>query len=234
LAQLRQVIKDIEERGKLPIIVGGTGFYLEGLLEGFDVDIPVADYSLRSELGRYTVKELQKELIELSPETFEKMNASDRQNPRRLVRRIEAVSKNGYIQSHPKPNSPFAAHEVLKIGLTASKEVLNSRIDKRLDSRVDLGLIEEGKALLNEGVSLERMRQLGLEYGVLADLLEGKIGEDEFKSKLKIKIHQYAKRQMTWFKRDHDIKWFDVTDSELSHRVEKEVSNWYNMYDRDM
>ncbi len=230
-----KIVDDIQARGKLPIVVGGTGLYLKGLLEGIPTLSYALDEQLRKELENLSVEQLQKKIQLLSPIRFEKMNSSDQKNPRRLIRAIEVLMNPNMNRIMNDELSEARADalrtmdwDVLKIGLTAPREVLNSRIDQRLDSRIKEGLIDEGRRLLKDGVSLKRMRSLGLEYGVMADLLEGLISEQEFEEKLKVKIHQYAKRQLTWFKKDPLINWFDITGKSYVSDLEKLVSEWYD------
>lgn len=223
-----RVIKDIFKGGKLPIIVGGTGLYLKALVGGLDnLAVPINE-GLRSELGELSVEDLQKKLRLLSPTAWNALNESDRKNPRRLLRSIELVNMYPYVSKSKKLRIKSQNWEILKIGLTVPREVLNQKIDSRLDKRIDQGLIEEGKSLLKKGLILERMRQLGLEYGALADLLEGRISTEEFKNRLKTRIHQFAKRQMSWFKKyEQDANWFDITQIDHLERIEKLVKNWY-------
>lgn len=259
--QANKVIEDILKRDKLPIIVGGTGLYLKALLEGLsNLEIPV-DEKLRGELEELSLEQLQEKLKLLSPAKFESLNNSEKNNKRRLLRSIELIHMNprlprptaqdavvvggpspdgeanggqAYMTTSDKQQSISDKYNVLKIGLTAPREVLNKRIDLRLISRIDQGLIEEGERLLKEGITLERMRELGLEYGVLAQLLTGDINREQFIETLKIKIHQYAKRQMTWFKNPSAssgcTNWFDITDKRVSDEVEKLVLSWYDKH----
>ncbi len=224
-----QAINGVLERGRLPIIVGGTGLYLRGLLgEIPDIHVPRSG-KLRKSLSGLSVQELQRRVAVLSPTAFEGMNTSDRVNERRLIRKIEIVSMYPYTNNISKlPNSPPHPWDVLKIGLSAPRPLLNSRIDSRLASRVNQGLIKEAEELYKNGLSLERMKDLGLEYGVLADLLKGNLGQDEFVDKLRTKIHQYAKRQMAWFKKEAGVHWFDITEKNLNKAIVNEVENWYN------
>lgn len=222
------VIKDVIRRGKLPIIVGGTGLYLKALTEGLpNLGVPV-DEQLRRKLEVLPLKKLQERLQSLSPLRWIKMNNSDRQNKRRLLRAIELLIMHPYKNTIQNSKSMIQSYETLKIGLTAPRKVLNQRIDLRLILRIDQGLIEEGKKLQRKGLAFERMRELGLEYGMLAELLEGKISKEEFVRKLQIKIHQYAKRQMTWFRKERGVHWFDVSDAGLLPKVEKLVRSWYD------
>lgn len=220
------VVEDILNRGKLPIIVGGTGLYLKGLLGGLGLEVE-KDKDLREELEKLSAEELQGKLKMLSPTDLEKMNLSDRWNKRRLIRKIEQFMY-GYVDTqNQEPKSKSQNWDVLKIGLTAPRPFINGKIDSRLDARFNQGLITEGERLLENGVSLKRFKELGLEYGVLADYFEGRISKDGILERLKLKNHQYAKRQMTWFKKEMGINWFDITEKELGD-VERLVIEWYD------
>ena len=197
------------------------------------------DKDLRKELERLSVGELQKRLQKLLPSRWEKLNESDRQNPRRLIRAIELTisprrSSFDFAQDHLRGG--IVAGDILKIGLTAPRDILYAKVDERVLIRIKQGMIEEAKYLHVHGVSLKRMRQLGLEYGVLADYLDGKIREIEGEQGLiKImqrKIHGYVRRQLTWFKNPSTssgyINWFDITDKRYINNVEILVSSWYH------
>jgi tRNA A37 N6-isopentenylltransferase MiaA len=164
-----------------------------------------------------------------------------------LIRKIELLSpfSRRSLAEGVSPSSPFSRqnsnevysnfegiekeYDILKIGITAPKDVLDERIDQRVIKRVKLGMIQEAKDLYGNGLSLERMRQLGLEYGVLADLMNGIIpSEDKFVNVLQVKIHQYAKRQLTYFRKEKNVDWFDITGREYIQKVEKKVMDWYN------
>ncbi len=228
-----KAIDKIIKKGKQPIIVGGTGLYLKGLLYGFpNLGIPV-DKKLRNNLEELTLEELQKNLQGFSIQRWEKMNSSDRQNPRRLVRAIEltisslrgARRRSNPLNILPRPFGP--RNDILKIGLTTSREILYKRIDERVVSRINEGMIDEAIRLYKDGLSLKRMRQLGLEYGVMADFLEIKISRDQLIETLKVKIHHFAKRQETWFKKEKDINWFDIAKKNYINKVENLVAKWY-------
>ncbi len=227
-----RAIDEILKKGKLPIIVGGTGLYLKALLEGLpNLDIPI-NRSLRRRLEKLSKEELQKELQQISSDKWESLNGSDRQNPRRLIRAIELVSINDINTTAVGLMSTVGGKklqtDMLKIGLTAPRKVLYQRIDKRVISRIDQGMIDEAKRLHKEGLSFERMRQLGLEYGVLADYLEGKITSiEELIKIMQGKIHGYARRQLTWFKKEEKVFWFDITEDGWQGRVESRVRSWY-------
>lgn len=231
VVRAEKIITDIHQRGKLPIIVGGTGFYLKAILSGLpNLSISV-DEKLRGELQELSLLELQEKLETLSPAKWKLLNDSDKQNPRRLTRSIELISMYGYMNANDKRKAISEKYEVLKIGLTAPREILNKRIDDRVISRISQGMIEEAINLHKNGLTFKRMKELGLEYGMLAELLEGKISEDQFTVQLSVKIHQYAKRQMTWFKNPSTssecIFWFDITENNWQKKLEKMILKWY-------
>lgn len=220
-------IDKIETRGKLPIIVGGTGLYLKAATLGFsNLSLPI-DKKLKGELMKLTLQELQNKLKSLSPTRWEKMNNSDRQNPRRLLRSIELFYMNPYMDTKEYKTS-LSRYNILKIGLTAPREVLYQKADLRVLDRIDQGMVKEAIRINKKGVSLKRMRSLGLEYGVLADYLEGKIkSKDDLVNCLQLKIHGYIRRQLTWFKKENNVNWFDIIDKNYLTKVEKLVAKWY-------
>lgn len=216
-----KVILGIHKRNKLPILVGGGGLYIKAVTQGFSNLVIPVDKKLRKNLEKQTLSQLQEQLKKVSPKRWKKMNYSDRQNPRRLIRAIELSC----IQriKFKRPN-----YKTFKIGLTAPREILYLRIDERILSRINQGMIGEANNLHKKGLSLKRMKQLGLEYGVLADFLSGKIKEkDDLVNILKGKIHNFARRQITWFKKEANINWFDITDKNYSAKVENLVAKWY-------
>lgn len=211
----RVIIDDISNRAKLPIVVGGTGLYLRGLLDGFSNLVIPINAKLRDELSKLSLNELLEKLKKVDRRKWELLNESDRKNKRRLLRSIEVILMYPYKDKTQMQSLISQNYDILKIGLTAPRDVLYKKIDSRLDLRFSQGLIEEAKNLYKKGLSLERMKQLGLEYGVLADYMNGAITKDQLVDNLKIKIHQYAKRQLTWFKKEKDVNWFDITSGLL-------------------
>ncbi|MBI4035476.1 tRNA (adenosine(37)-N6)-dimethylallyltransferase MiaA [Candidatus Daviesbacteria bacterium] len=225
-----RVIEEISNRKKLPIIVGGTGFYLNVLLEGIpSLTIPI-NISLRKKLEKLSRESLQKKMKKISPDKWNKLNESDKQNPRRLLRAIEIIMGGQKQKKNNILDSKLKSWNILKIGLTAPRQILYQRIDERVISRINQGMITETKDLHSKGLALQRMKQLGLEYGVLADYISGRISDkDELIKILQNKIHGYARRQITWFKKEKNIKWFDITDQNYQSKVVKLMSKWYYM-----
>ncbi len=200
-------VHTILSRKHIPIVVGGTGFYIDALLGGVSLPEVPPNEALRLELEKKTLDELQNLLKEKDPERFLTI---DIKNPRRLVRAIEiaeALGKN----PPPAPESPY---NILWIGLALPTNELMGRIRTRLQERINAGMIDEAKRLHDEGLSFERMEHLGLEYRYLARFLTGKLTREQMAVELEKEIVQYAKRQMTWFKKNKNIQWFHPRELE--------------------
>lgn len=198
----QKAIDDILSRGKTPIIVGGTGFYIDTLV--FDLDLPEVPPNkiLREKLEKKSIEDLFAELEKLDPERAEEI---DSKNKVRLVRALEVVDALGKI---PKSNRT-EKYNVEWIGIDWPDEVLKERIHTRLLKRIKSGMIKEAENLHAKGLSYKRMEQFGLEYRYMARFLKGEISKEEMISELETKIRQYAKRQRTWFKRNKNIKWIN-------------------------
>lgn len=227
-----KTVSKIWQKGKLPILVGGTGFYIKAVLDGIDtLGIP-ADWQLREELEELPIEELQERLKILDPQKWEAMNESDRKNPRRLIRAMEIASSNqkSKIKKQKLISEKLVAIHSLIVGLYASREVLYKRIDKRLEERIKQGLIDEVKKLLDE-IGEKRLYDFGLEYRFVSLFLLGKMTKQEMIDTLKSQIHQYAKRQLTWFKKDKRVLWLDITERNWKEKVEKKVRTWLNKKD---
>lgn len=221
------VIGRITANGKLPIIVGGTGLYFKGLVRGFaSLSIPLQP-QLRRELDGLVLSQLQARLKKLAPGKWRSMNNSDRQNPRRLIRAIEIVKFN-FSQKQPSTAAIEAEYDIFKVGLIAPKAILEQRISQRLDLRIKMGMVDEVISLHQHGLSLDRMRDLGLEYRVGADYLDQLLTFPQMVQKLNTEIRQYAKRQITWFKKEPGINWFDISQNGFRLKLERRVKVWYD------
>ena len=203
--------------------------YLQSLLEGFsEVETP-ANIQLRAELEALDLSALQEKLTLLDKKLFLSLNTSEQRNKRRLIRRIEKSLSYSTPKLQEKVVGLSDSFDVLKIGLHTDRKILYQRIDERVVKRVLSGMIEEAEHLHKNGLTFKRMRELGLEYRYLADFLEGRIStREEFISILQYKIHQFAKRQLTWFKKDEAIHWFDISTPRFKTQVEETILNWYN------
>ncbi len=200
-------IEDILSRGKLPIICGGTGFWIDALVNNIDFPEVEPDPELRSMLRSKSTQELFAMLSKLDPE---RAKTIDKNNPVRLIRAIEISTALGAV---PKPRTYHLepSYSFLQIGIDVPREVLNEKIKKRLDDRFHEGMVAEIENLHNPpaggGVSWEWMEKIGLEYRWLARYLQGQFSMEDMREKLYFDIIHYAKRQMTWLKRDKNIIW---------------------------
>lgn len=228
---VNKVLVDIWSRGRLPIIVGGTGYYLRGLLDGYEtVGVP-RNEKLREELDTANLDELQSMLSKLSPDKWLSLNNSDRNNKVRLIRAIEVGQYHNQVGEISERTPLLADLDILKIGLDISVDDLKKKVVKRLEQRLEDGMIKEAQILIDQGISTDRMERLGLECRYLARYLNKKLTLDQMKEELAMRIWQYAKRQRTWFRTDKNIQWFDVGDKNWVSKVEKTVLDWYNKVD---
>lgn len=194
-------IEEILSRGKVPIICGGTGFFIQSVVDNIDFPNAPVDQKLRTELETKSLEELQA-IWEKIPK--EENSKTDIDNRRRLIRALELGEHFGKI---PAVKYSEQKYDFEIIGLDFPDDVLKERIEKRLLKRLEAGMIDEVRNLHDSGVSWQRLENFGLEYRHIAELLQGKISEAEMIDLLKNKSWQYAKRQRTWFKRDPRIKW---------------------------
>ncbi len=195
-------IDKIFKNGKIPILCGGTGFYIQAVVDGIVIPEVKPDWKLRKKLEKKSTEELFIILKKLDPRRTKKI---DKNNPRRLIRAIEIVIKTKKPVPLLKKNSP--PYSVLMIGIKKSPKELKKLIKKRLLKRFKKGMVAEIKKLLKNGVSWKRLEEFGLEYRWIAKFLQKKISYSEMVGKLQKDSEHYAKRQMTWFKRDNRIKW---------------------------
>ena len=227
----QEKIADISARGKFPIIVGGTGHYIDVALGRVTIPDVSPNPELRKRLEKNSAEELFALLQQLAPA---RAATIDRHNPRRLVRAIEiaqwqnslsgsaerklasaagASTRNFLAKKYPCsarhfPNKSFASACTCWIGLKLSPQALRQKIAKRLAARMRRGLVAEVKRLHTQGVSWKRMDELGLEYRFVSRFLRELMTKNEMIAKLQTEIYHYAKRQMTWFKKNTNIHWF--------------------------
>jgi len=199
-----KIIDDILARGKLPIICGGTGFYIQSIVDNVIYPDVLPNKELREKLNTKTTEQLVLMLKKLDSKRLKNI---DQKNKVRLVRAIEIAKALGNV---PKIRKTKPKYEFLQIGLMTDDSVLRGRINKRLKERLKKGMIREAQSLHKKGLSYKRMRELGLEYRYLANFLDGEMDKKTMEEKLATEIWRYAKRQITWFKRDAKIIWFDI------------------------
>ena len=200
-----EAIEKIFIRNKTPIIVGGTGLYIQAIVDNLVLPEVKPNWKLRKELENKTTEEMLETLKKLDPERAKNIDAK---NPRRLIRAIEIAKALGKV---PNLEIQCPSWEALQIGIKLPDEILKKNIEKRIKKMLNPpaggGLVAETKRLRASGLSWKRIHELGFEYKYPALFLQNKISKDEMLSKMLVENWQYAKRQMTWFKRDKRIKW---------------------------
>lgn len=201
----QKIISQILGRQHTPIICGGTGLYIDALVSNTNFPNVPADEKLRIELEEKPLEELLEIFSDLNKDQSHKV---DLKNKRRVIRAIEILKSLGHIPALQTEE----LYDVLYIGLDAPDEILRDKIKRRIDVRLEQGMIQESEHLLSLGLlTHERMQKLGLEYKFISDLLQKQITLEEFKEKLFFAIWHYAKRQRTWFRKNKDIHWLDVS-----------------------
>lgn len=202
-------IRYIVRYGKLPIIVGGTGFYIDTLIGKINLPEVPPNKALRKKLEKYSVEKLYKMLGEKDSRRAKEIDSKNKVRIIRALEIVEALGKVPHFAEASRGNS--SANKFVFIGIKPQKEELEKRIYKRILKRLD-GMIREAKHLHKQGLSFKRMESLGLEYRYLARFLQGKLNKLEMINKLNKEIQHYSKRQMTWFKRNKKIKWFEPNE----------------------
>ncbi len=198
-----RAINKVFKKNKIPILCGGTGFYIQAVVDGIIIPEVPPDWKLRKKLEKKTVKELFNQLKKLDPQ---RAKTIERKNKRRLIRALEIVMKTKKpVPSLKKNPLPYPA---LIIGIKKEKEELKKLINKRLLKRLKQGMVAEVKKLRKSGVSWKRLEEFGLEYRFISQYLQKKLkSKDEMVNFLQKEIEHFAKRQLTWFKRDKRIIW---------------------------
>ena len=199
----QRVYSDIKERGKLPILCGGTGFYIKAVLMDFQLPKTEPDKQLRQRLENWELEDLINELETISPGISANTPVDTK---RRVIRAIEVAKSRGRERGDRKKEARKRRPEnsnlqdTTVIGIEYPREVIRERITKRLHSRLNNGMIEEVEALLSGGVTHHRLDTLGLEYRFISRFLKGDYSKDEMTGLLNTAIHQFAKKQMTFFR----------------------------------
>ncbi|OGG11594.1 tRNA (adenosine(37)-N6)-dimethylallyltransferase MiaA [Candidatus Gottesmanbacteria bacterium RBG_13_45_10] len=226
-ALARRVIDGIVNRGKLPIVVGGTGLYIQSLVQSIDTANIPPNARLRSRLSKLTNERLQEKLQKLAPDVWLQLNNSDQNNPRRLVRKIEIAS-----QKHQSRQKETAGYDALVIGLTAPNELLYSKVDERVDKRVKEGILHEISSLLDKGYTWDMPSMSALGYKEWKPYFSSPTCDKEglaqdIIQQWKFDEHAYARRQMTWFKKQSNVVWFDITKRGFVKDVARHIAAWY-------
>ena len=219
--------QDIRRRGVLPILCGGTGLYIEAVLKGYQLSPVPQNPELRWQLEGRTLEELTLMLTELKARTGSNMhNKTDVDSCQRAIRAIEIET---YNLEHPLPRRELPPVDSLIIGVDIDRELRRRKITKRLKDRLDGGMIDEVRGLIDEGIAEEDLIYYGLEYKFVTEYIVGRLSYDEMFSRLEIAIHQFAKRQMTWFRgmerRGFTINWIDAT-LPMEEKIKRILELW--------
>ena len=206
-----QAADDILARGKQPFLVGGTGLYVAAVADGYTLSDVEPDLAYRKHLETYPTADLYRMLMQQWPQA-----EVDAANRNRVMRVLEKLHDGDLTPPEKQPR-----YRTLKLGVTWPREILCRRIDERLALRMQAGLVQEVRGLLDAGVSSEFLRRLGLEYRYVSELLLGEIpSEAMMLDELGRAIKRFAKRQMTWFRRDAEIKWLSMGEDVLAQACE--------------
>lgn len=214
--------QDITHRGVLPILCGGTGLYIESVLKGYHLSPVPQNPALRSSLEGKTLEELTEMLMDLKAKNGSNMhNRTDVDTAQRAIRAIEIET---YNLEHPMPERELPAVDSLVIGVSIDRDARRDKITRRLKQRLENGMVEEIKGLLDRGIPAENLLYYGLEYKFITEYVIGKTSYEEMLRGLEIAIHQFAKRQMTWFRgmerRGFTIHWIDALQP-MEQKVEQ-------------
>ncbi len=196
-----KAVRDISKKNKLPIVCGGTGLYIKALIENISYPDVKPDLALRARLEK---KSTEKLFEMLAKKDTKRADTIDKHNRRQLIRALEIIANSGSAIpseiSHPQYNT-------LVVGISVPQDKLKKKITIRLHQRVKKGMIHEVKKLHEQGISWKRLSEIGLEYRYISLYLQDKMGKQEMLKILETKIGQYAKRQMTWFRKTPTIHW---------------------------
>jgi tRNA dimethylallyltransferase len=215
--EVNKILEKFEKDGKTPILVGGTGLYINSVTNGL-AELPESDPILREKLDRKSAEELYEELERIDPQAAKDIHPN---NKRRVARAVEVFHLTGEKFSIiSKRNIKRNNFEFIKIGLERDREELYERINLRVDLMIKGGLVEEVRKLYEKyGESIRKINIIG--YSELIDYFKGEITLEEATDKIKQNSRRYAKRQFTWFKNDPDIIWFDVNKISEGEVLEK-------------
>jgi tRNA dimethylallyltransferase len=228
--EARVVIDQVFKLGKIPLVVGGSGFYIQALIDGLS-DIVVSDQKIRQNLRQRLVNEgvekLYEQLRSVDPDLAKNININDSQ---RILRGLEVYYSEGKPLSKLQLHKPIPANfKPLLLGLTADRKFLYEKINNRVDEMIALGLVKEVKRLKKKGFSEKDNALNSVGYKEVFDHLNGMLDYDSMIEKIKINSRRYAKRQLTWFRKDDRITWFNRNDFQQSKDLLDKISDQFNL-----
>lgn len=221
----REKIHELNERGMVPILAGGTGLYIKALLEGYQFNVTPQNEAFRAEMeaviAEHGAEELHRRLAEVQPETAARLHPND---TRRVIRALEVASFGGEVVSQEKEDGTACLYDVAVIGLTSERSLLYERINKRVDQMMADGLLDEVKGLLADGVPQSAQSMKGIGYKELVAYLNGTCTLDEAVDEIKKGTRHFAKRQFTWYRKMPYIDWYEVETKEDLIEIEQEIA----------
>ena len=227
-----RIIADIIKRGRTPILVGGTGLYIKGVIDGIATASVPKNNQLRKNFEGKSPEELFEKLAQMDSLKAGQMNSSDKKNPRRLIRAIEvAMWRINNVKKDKEIEKKKKDFEVLMIGLTAPEKIISKRIILRVAERIKAGVKKEVQDLLKKHVTWEMPSMSSMGYRQWREYFNNKLSEKEVIKDWEGEEKKYVKRQMVWFKKDKRVHWFDITQSGFPENVEKSVEKWYSTND---
>ena len=220
----KKIIKDINNRDRLPFLVGGTGLYINSLVYNLDFTETKPDYEYRDELREILEKEGSEFLYEKLKEKDKRLTEkSHKNNDQRIIRALEMLkSGNKKGDNFREENKDY---NLIYLGLNMDRAKLYEKINQRVDKMVDLGLVDEVKNLLDEGLDKNSQSLKAIGYKEVISYLDGEIDFDEMVDLIKKNSRHYAKRQLTWFRRDDRIKWFDRESDRILSDIENYIDS---------
>lgn len=208
-----RLITEINQRGRLPFLVGGTGLYIEAVTHRFQFAQSAQDPELRERLQRLAdtegVEALHARLMAIDPITAQRLHKND---VKRVIRALEIYETTGYKMADYQHRAKQSPYDLFMIGLTMDRELLYQRINQRVDQMIEAGLVEEVRGLLDQGYDASLVSMQGLGYKELIPYLYGEISLEKAVNDIKQRTRHFAKRQLSWFRRMEEVEWFDLTD----------------------
>lgn len=220
----KEIISDINRRGGLPILVGGTGLYINSIVYNLDFTETEADYEYRDELRKILEEKgsefLYSKLFNLNKDMAEKIHPN---NGQRIIRALEILKSGNEKENNFRQENED--YNLIFIGLNMDRERLYERINRRVDKMIELGLVDEVSSLLDEGLDKNSQSLKAIGYKEVISYLDGEIEYSEMIDLIKKNSRHYAKRQLTWFRRDGRIKWFDRESDSLLEEIETYIDS---------
>lgn len=225
----RKAIEEIFSKGKTPVIAGGTGLYLNSLLYEMDFSAPPRDSSYRDKLyeeaEKYGSQALHDRLRQMDPDAASRIHPN---NTKKVIRALEAAESGDKVKNFATELKQCTDYSVKLIGLTRDRAELYDRINRRVDILVEMGLLDEVKSLLDMGLSESDISMKGIGYKEIIGYYNGEYELETAINLVKKNTRRYAKRQLTWFRRYDDMKWFDISEYEDDNACLEDIFKWLN------